>query len=194
MIRPLIHRLSFSIALTLSAASLVAFAVEPQDSTEVEVTVNGNTEKLTLVDLKVGETRQIYSEAGNLVTATRTAESLELDIGGDKTSIKMIDASELGASELGDAELTALIEAHTGDAAAGEKRVVRIHREHAVDGKAGGHTDGHRKVIVISGDAGAGHEPHTDDAHVVMKHDGAAGGKQVIVRRKVTKPADTEAK
>ena len=177
----LLHRLSFSIALSLSAASLVAFAAEPSETTDIEVVANGKSEKLSLTDLKIGETRQLYSEAGTLVTATRTAGSLELDIAGDKTSIRMLDHAAMD-----DAELAALIEAHAGDGDV--KHVVRIHREHA-DGAHAAHADGrHKKIIVVSGEEGrvAGH----DAAHaaLLLERDAAgADGKHVIVKRRLGK-------
>ena len=185
----LLHRLTFAIALSLSAASLVAFAAEPADTTDIEVVSNGKSEKLSLTDLKIGETRQLYSEAGTLVTATRTAESLELDIAGDKTSIRMLDHHAMD-----DAELAALIEAHGGE---GEvKHVIRLHREHADAAHAAGHGDGSRKkVIVLSGKDGQelGHD--AAHAELMLKHgEAGADGKRVIVKRRVVKGDDAEAK
>ena len=79
----LVARLALACASTLSAA---AFAGE---STQIEVRNNGITEKVTIDDMKVGETRQLYSEAGTLVTATRTADALTLDIAGEKTTVDL---------------------------------------------------------------------------------------------------------
>jgi hypothetical protein len=185
----LLHRLTLAIALTLPAASLVAFAAEPSETTDIEVVANGKSEKLSLTDLKVGETRQLYSEAGTLVTATRTAESLELDIAGDKTSIRMLDHAGLD-----DAELAALIEAHHGDGDV--KHVVRIHREHADAAHAAAHGDGeHQKIIVLSGKDGQviGHDG--EHAEFLLER-GAAGadGKRVIVKRRVVKDEGAAAK
>jgi len=186
----LLHRLTFAIALSLSAASLVAFAAEPGETTDIEVVSNGKSEKLSITDLKIGETRQLYSEAGTLVTATRTAESLELDIAGDKTSIRMLDHHDLD-----DPELAALIEAHHGGEGDAQ-HVIRVHREHADAAHAAGHGDGmRRKVIVLTGKDGQ--EFSHDDAHaeMLLQH-GAAGtdGKRVIVKRRVVKGDDVEAK
>ena len=191
---PLLQRLTLAVALSLSAASLVAVAGEASETTDIEVVNNGKSEKLSITDLKVGETRQLYSEAGTLVTATRTAESLELDIAGDRTSIRMIDPAGLD-----DAELAALIEAHAGG---GDdvKRVIRVHREHA-DGEHAKHTEhaahgeAHRKVIVLAGEDGEVRALHGDDPEILLKHLDADGdGKHVIVKRRVTKPADAGAK
>jgi hypothetical protein len=186
----LLHRLSFAVALSLSAASLVAFAAEPSDTTEIEVVSNGKSEKVSITDLKIGETRQLYSEAGTLVTATRTAESLELDIAGDKTSIRMLDHPALD-----DAELAALIEAHGG----GEgdvKQVIRLHRDHADAAHAAGHGDGPRhKVIVLSGKDGEEFAHDGEHAEFLLKHgDAGTDGKRVIVKRHLEQRERTEVK
>lgn len=183
-----VPRLALALALSLSAASLVAFAAEPGETTEVEITANGKTEKLSLVDLKVGETRQLYSEAGTLVTAIRTADAIELDIAGEKTRIALF---EPGHGDLDDAEIEALIEAHGGHGD-GEKRIVRIERE-AVDGGEGS-KDGHRKVVVIKGD-GSAHDLHGEHPHVLIKHGDADGdGKTVIVKRRIHKADAADSK
>ena len=181
---PIVSRLALAFALSLSAASLVAMAGEATDTTEVEVVANGKSEKISIDGLKVGETRQQYSEAGTLVTATRTAEALVLDIGGDKTTVPMIEAGDLSEEEL-----LALVAAHGGDGADGKKRVVRIH--HATDGthdKAGAP---HRKVIMIDGKDGEVRHLEGDGPHVIVDKNGE--GKQVIVKRRVVK-ADADAK
>ena len=180
-------RLALSIALTLSAASLVAFAGEASETTDIEVTANGVSEKVSIANLKVGETRQLYSEAGTLVTATRTAETLELDIAGDKTSIKMIEPSEMG-----DVEIAALLEAHGADAKDGEKRIVRIHRDTRVDGEIASDS-GVRKIVLVKAGEGEVHELDADTDAVFVKHLGEPGAKQVIVKRRVVK-ADADSK
>jgi hypothetical protein len=172
--QPLLSRVTFAVALALSAASLVAYAGEASDSTEIQVFANGKQERITLDDLKTGETRQVYSEAGTLVTVTRLADSIELDIAGEKTSVPMHDGL--------DAEhLAALIHSHDGVAADGEKRVVRIH--HAGEKGEG---DGHHKVIVLDHAGGDAQAVDMDDAQFVVKL-GDDGEKQVIVKRKVIK-------
>lgn len=181
MFQPIIlPRLALAIALVLSATSLVAFAGEASETTDIEVVAAGVSEKVSIEDLAVGETRQLYSEAGTLVTATRTADTLELDIGGDKTSIRMIEPGELD-----DPEIAALIEAH--GAGAGSKRVVRIHRD-AKHGDAAEH-DGVRKIVLVHAGEGEAHD--LDDA-VLVKHLGEPGAKQVIVKRRVARPAATD--
>lgn len=186
----LLHRLTLAVALSLSAASLVAVAGEAGETTDIEVVSNGKREKISLTDLKIGETRQLYSEAGTLVTATRTAESLELDIAGDKTSIRMIDP----AAGLDDAELAALIEAHAGEAGEGKvKRVIRVHAdgEHAAHAA---HHEAHRKVIVLSGKDGDLRALHGADEVELLQHLDADGdGKHVIVKRRVARPAGADA-
>lgn len=188
--KPLLHRLTLAVALTLSAASLVAAAGETSEITDIEVVNGGKSEKISLTDLKVGETRQLYSEAGTLVTATRTAESLELDIAGDKTSIRMIEPGALD-----DPELAALIEAHGGAEGDGKvKRVIRVRHGEGADGahaEHAAHGEAHRKVIVLSGKEGA-HPLDGDDVEVFLKHHGEAGadGKRVIVKRRVSKGDD----
>jgi hypothetical protein len=182
----LLHRLSFAVALCLPAVSLVALAAEPTETTEVEVIANGRTEKVELVDLKAGETRQVYSEAGTLVTATRTAQSLELDIGGDKTSIRMVEPDAID-----DAELAALVEAHHGAGGADGKRIVRIHRDakHGSDA----HVDAHRKVIVIADGEGDVEALDADGLDLLLEQDAGGDGKRVIVRHTRVK-SDADAK
>lgn len=179
----ILPRLALSIALTLPAMSLVAIAGEASDTTEIEVSANGVSEKVSIADLKIGETRQLYSEAGTLVTATRTAETLELDIAGDKTSISMTQPGEVD-----EIEIAALLEAHGVDAKDGERRIVRIHRDAKV-GESGEHDGAPHKIVLIK--AGDG-EVHTLDAEtdaVLVKHLGEPGAKQVIVKRRVVQPA-----
>jgi hypothetical protein len=187
---PVLHRLALALALVIPATSLVAIAGEATETTEIEVVANGVSEKLSIDDLKVGETRQLYSEAGTLVTATRTAESLELDIAGDKTSIRMLDPHAID-----DPEIAALLEAH-GAPADGHKRVVRIHR----DGKAGegahaAHVEGHRKVIVVKAD-GEFDALDGADVDVIVKGlaEGDADGKKVIVKRRLSTSVETDSK
>jgi hypothetical protein len=181
-----LQRLALALALSLSAASLVAVAGESSETTDIEVIANGVTEKISIQDLKAGETRQLYSESGTLVTATRTADSLELDIAGDRTSIKLVEPGALD-----DPEIAALLEAHgAGD---GKKHIVRVHR----DGHAGGdakhdaHVDGHRRIVVIKG--GEGEVSELDADALVVKTFDDPNAKQVIVKRRLTKPADADA-
>lgn len=189
--QPLLQHLSLALALSLASASMIALAAEPKDppavreTTEIEVIANGVSEKISLEDLQVGETRQLYSEAGTLVTAHRTAESLELDIAGEKSSIRMIDPGALDAPEL-----AALIEAHgAGD---GRRRVVHVHR----DGKhaAGAAGEGHRKIVMISGGDGSVHDIDADDVHVLLDEAGVGEGKRVIVTRKRVEGTDAAGK
>ena len=49
-------------------------------------------------------------------------------------------------------------------------------------------------MIVISGGEGGVHALDKQDAHVVVKHAGAPGSKQVIVKRRVDEPVEDEAK
>ncbi len=177
---PLLSRATFAVALALSAASLVAYAGEASDSTEIQVFANGKQEKITLDDLKIGETRQVYSEAGTLVTVTRLADSIELDIAGEKTSVPMHHA-------LGENEWGAMIEGEQTLAEAG-KHVVRIHKI----GEGGDHAGAHHKVIVLDKDGEGPHEIELDGAQIVMKHDGP-GEKAVFVKRKVVKDAAADA-
>ena len=170
---PLVSRLTLALALSLSAASLVAFAGEGVETTEIEVIANGQSEKVRIESLKVGETRQLYSEAGTLVTATRLADSLQLDIAGEKTKIPMHDVADLS-----EAELIELV-GHDGAKADG-KHVVRFH--HAKGEKGDG---AHRKVVVLEGDSAELHDLEGEGPHVIVK-DGSAG-KQVIVKRRLVK-------
>lgn len=181
----ILPRLALSLALGLSAASLVAFAADASETTDIEVIAGGVSEKISIDDLAIGETRQLYSEAGTLVTATRTRDTLELDIGGDRTSIRMI---EPGAID--DAGIAALIEAHGAKAGEG-KRIVHIHRD-ARDVDVDVRT-GHKVVLVKSGEV----EVHDLDAGaeaLVLKHSGEPGAKQVIVKRRVERSEGGDAK
>lgn len=165
----LVARLALACAFTLSAAAFAG------DTTEIEVVANGITEKVSIADLKIGETRQLYSEAGTLVTATRTADALTLDIGGEKTTVKMIEPDALSEEEL-----AALIEGHHGEA--GGKHVVRIH--HA-DGKHAAGEAGQRKIVIIDAKDGEHRELDADIARVLATD--AGDGKRVIVKRTVSK-------
>lgn len=184
----ILSRLALSIALGLSAASLVAFAGEARETTDIEVIADGVSEKVSIENLAVGETRQLYSESGTLVTATRTAETLELDIAGEKTSIRMIEPANLD-----DAGIAALIEAHGGEAGDGAKRIVRIHRD-AKAGDAGAHGDGLRKIVLVKAGDGQAHELDAEANAVFVKHLGEPGAKQVIVKRRLAPTTDGGAK
>jgi hypothetical protein len=179
---PVLARLTLSVALSLSAASLVAFASE---TTDIEVSIAGVTERVSIADLAIGETRQLYSEAGTLVTATRTAESLELDIGGDKTSIRMIEPGNLD-----EGEIATLLHAHGAEAKEGERRIVRIHRDkQAGDGAAS--VEGQRKIVVVK--AGDGELTELDADAILLEHLGEPGAKQVVVKRRIERPTATDA-
>lgn len=183
------QRLALALALSLSAASLVALAGETTETTDIEIVANGTSEKVSLDNLKVGETRQLYSEAGTLVTAIRTADAIELDIAGEKTRIAMF---EPGQGEPDEARIEALIDAHAGDAD-GEKRIVRIERE-VIASEGDAKHDGQRKVVIIKGD-GSTHDLHGDHPHLLVKHgDGHGDGKTVIVKRRIHKEDEAEAK
>jgi hypothetical protein len=195
---PVLRRLALALALALPAVSLVALAETANETTDVEILANGVSEKLSIADLKVGETRQLYSEAGTLVTATRTAESLELDIGGDKTSIRMIEPHGLDA-----AGLAHVIEAHGDETDDGLRRVIRIKRDasHGDGTEHAEHADGHSKLIVIRSKDGEHQELDAAEIDalvnvVLIKNGGDPGSdtphKQVIVKRKVTRPADDQ--
>jgi len=165
-------RLALAVSIALSASAL-ALAGEATDTTEIEVVNDGVSEKVQLEQLRIGETRQVYSEAGTLVTVTRLADSIELDIGGDKTSVPMVEPGALSHEE---------ILAIAGEAGADgkQRRVIRMHH-----GKNGEHAglDGQRRVIVIEGDDM--HALDGDGPHVVVDKSGE--GKQVIVKRRVLK-------
>ena len=182
MMNTFVSRLALACAIGLSVASIAAFAGEATDTTEIEVVANGQTEKVSIDNLKVGETRQLYSEAGTLVTATRTADSLQLDIGGEKTSVPMMEIGDLS-----DEEIETLIQSH-GAGADGKQRVIRIHHADGDHAKLEGV---HRKVIMIDGEDGGLSELEGDGPHVIVSKGGE--GKQVIVKRKVVK-ADSDGK
>jgi len=162
-------RLALALCFALSGSTLALAA--GSDTTQIEVINNGVSEKIELDALKIGETRQVHSEAGTLVTVTRLAESIELDIAGEKNSVPMIEPGELSHGEL------ATIEGD-GD----KRRVIRLHH-----GKDGAHAkvDGQRRVIVIETDGEGTHGLEGDGPHVVIDKSGE--GKQVIVKRHVTK-------
>ncbi len=190
MNRPVvIQRLALALALSLSAASLVALAGETTETTDIEIVANGKSEKVSLDNLKVGETRQLYSEAGTLVTAIRTADAIELDIAGEKTRIAMF---EPGHGEPDEARIEALIDAHVGDAD-GEKRIVRIERE-VIASEGDAKHDGERKIVIIKGDDST-HHLHGEPPHVLIKHgDGDTDGKTVIVKRRIHTADSAESK
>lgn len=176
-----IRRLSLALALGLGLASLAAFAGETSDVTEVEITVAGKTEKVVLEDMKPGESRQLYSEAGTLVTAVRTADGIELDIAGEKTRIAMLD------DELSPEALVALIDAEGDDGKV--HRVVKVH--HDGDTHASHSIDGKRTVVLVSGDDADVHtlDEGTEDISVLLDEAGAGAGdgKRVIVKRRIVR-------
>ena len=163
----------------LGLASLTAFAGGTHDVTEVEISAAGNTEKVVLEDLKVGESRQLYSEAGTLVTATRTADAIELDIAGEKTSIMVLDDA------LSPEALSVLIDDDGDDGKV--QRIVRVHHDgdthtsHSVDGK--------RTIVLVSGDAADVHTLHegTEDVSVLLDGEASGDGKHVVVRRRIVR-------
>ena len=173
-----LRRLSFALVLGLACASLTSIAAESSDVTEIEVASGGNVERVTLDDLKVGESRQLYSEAGTLVTATRTADAIELDIAGEKTRIVMpgdgLSSKALHVISDGD---------HDGH------RIVEIHRK---DGSHESHgVDGERRVVVIAGDDADVHTlDGTEDISVMLEAlggDDSGDGKRVVVKRRIVR-------
>lgn len=164
-------RLALALCIALSGSALAL--AKDTDTTEIEVINNGVSEKIALASLKIGETRQVHSETGTLVTVTRLAESIELDIGGEKTSVPMIEPGEMSHEEL-----VALGDEGHG----GKRRVIRLHHgQGGADAKA----DGEPRVIVIDAAGHGGHRLEGDGPHVVVDKSGE--GKQVIVKRRVTR-------
>jgi hypothetical protein len=178
-----LHRLGLALGLALGGLSAVASAAGTSETTEVKISSNGQTEVVRIDNLAIGETRQLYSEAGTLVTAHRTEQTLELDIGGDKTSIKMLvpgAGDDLVWIESDD-DATA-----SADGRMLRKHVVRLHG--AQDGDAHASADGRHKIVMID-DSGAVHELDglgEDELHIVLKDgDGEGHEKHVVVERKV---------
>lgn len=172
-----LRRLTLALALSLTVASLATVAAEPQETTRVEIGQNGSSEIVVLDDLAVGESRQLYSEAGTLVTATRTADAIELDIGGDKTRVVMPtpDMSE-------DAIAAIVRDAHGGD---GTARLVRVHRTDAGDATTVDVSgDGESRVVVIKRD-GELQTMDLDGIDVLLDEGAPADGKRIIVKRTI---------
>lgn len=176
-----LHRLAFALALCLGAASLASVAAEPRDTTRVEIGQHGSSEVVVLEDLAIGESRQLYSEAGTRVTATRTAEAIELDIGGDKTRVVM------PAPGLSDDAIAALVrDAHAADD--GKTRIVRVHRADAGDATTvdvSGAAAGDARVVVIKRD-GDVQSVDLEGIDVLLDGAPAADGKRIIVKRTIT--------
>lgn len=144
------------------------------------MTVNGVAEKISIENLQVREPRQLYSETGTLVIAMRTADELVLDIGGDKTTVPMLEP--VGASEQ---EITALIATYkSGDG--GKKLVIRVQRS---AGERASHAGAERRVIVLDGDAAGFVERQGDAAGIAV--DKAGDARHGIVKRTV-KPDPSE--
>jgi hypothetical protein len=176
-----VRRMSLALALGLSIASLAAVAGPASDVTEVEITVAGKTEHVVLDNLKVGESRQLYSAAGTLVTAVRTAEAIELDIAGEKTSIAIHDG-QMSAEELE----TLMAEGDGGTA----RRIVHVHRDTDMDSTQ--NVDGKRSIVIVTGDAAEMHALHdgSEDIDVVVDAPEAGDGKRVVVKRRIVSDAD----
>ena len=170
-----VRRLALALALGLCTASLVAVAAEPGDTTEVEIRNNGVTERVVLLDLGIGESRQLYSDAGTLVTATRTADALELDIAGDRTRVAM------PSDTLSDDAITALVNDARADGDSGKTRIVRVHRTGAGDAETVDITGDARVLVLKRGDG-----VQTIDAEgvdLLLDDAGDSDGKRVIVKR-----------
>lgn len=182
-----IRRLSLALALGLGLASLAAVAGGASEVTEVRISSDGTTETIVLDDLKVGESRQLYSEAGTLVTATRTADAIELDVGGDKTRITLFDPALSSAASGVRVDVS-------GDED-GTQRVVKIRHDGQIH--AGQGSDGKRTVVLVSGDGADVHtlDSGTDDIRVLL--DGLApdgDGKHVVVKRRIVRDEAVDAK
>lgn len=171
-----IHSLPrLALALAIVLATGAAVAAPPRDNTRIEIGKNGNTEVVVLDDMAIGESRQLYSEAGTLVTAVRTNEAIELDIGGDKTRVTLPDP-DLSP------EAIARIVAGAGD---GSPAIVRIQR----DGAAAG-AEGKQRVVMIASKDGSVETIDAEDVKLLVDGDALVvdGGKRVIVQR--TRAAD----
>jgi hypothetical protein len=181
-----LRRLAFALALGLCTASLVAVAAEPVagDTTEVEISNHGVTERVVLVDLAVGESRQLYSEAGTLVTATRTADALELDIAGDRTHVAM------PSHTLSDDAIAALVEdvRASGDEKS-KTRIVRVHRTGAGDASTVDVVGDARVLVLKRGDGTQAID--ADGIDLLLNDADGSDGKRVIVKRTVS---DTDAR
>lgn len=179
-----LRRLTLALALSLAVASLATVAAEPQETTRVEIGQNGSSEVVVLDDLAIGESRQLYSEAGTLVTATRTADAIELDIGGDKTRVSM------PTPDLSDAAFAAIMrDAHASDD--GKTRIVRVHRADAGDATTVDVSgDGESRVVVIKRD-GEMQTIDLDGIDVLLDEAAPADGKRIIVKRTI-KSGDTD--
>lgn len=184
---PSVRRLSLALLLGLGMASLSAVATTPEttETTNIQVITNGKTENVVLHNLKIGESRQLYSEGGTLVSAVRTADAIELDIDGEKTRIGMHDGP------LTPDQIAALVvEAEHTDGAS--PRVIRVQRRGGGDAQV----DAKRVVLVstadgslqtIDGDAAG-------DIELLLKDAGVStdGGKRIIVKRHVTRDASAD--
>lgn len=175
-----LRRLAVALVLGLGMAGVVAAAGDTTDVTEIDITANGRSEHVVLENLAVGESRQLYSAAGTLVTATRTADAIELDIGGEKTVVRMPEAIDDDA-----------IAAFVRDAGAGDggKRVIRLQRSAAGDAATVDVSGEGSRVLVLSHKDGDLEVLDGDDVDALLDSAGT-DGKRVIVKRKRVLEAD----
>lgn len=173
-------RLALALAVAVAAASAVA--APSTETTRVEIGKHGTTEVVVLDDMKVGESRQLYSEAGTLVTAVRTQDAIELDIGGDKTRVTLPDA-DLSPEALADL----IAQSGSGN---GTPTIVRVQR---AAGDVNASLAGKQRVVMIAGKDGAVETIDVDGASVHVDGDvlSVDGGKRVIVQRKRVVADDT---
>ncbi len=59
-------------------------------NSKVDLKVDGNTEVFSLPDLEVGETKEITTEAGNLVSVTKTESGVTVTVNGKEVNLPRI--------------------------------------------------------------------------------------------------------
>lgn len=195
----------FALASAAAVLALIGHA-GAADTATVRIVANGSEESVEVAmdDLKVGESRQLTAASGKPAIVTRTENGLTVEVAGKRTEVVFPAAG-------GDVHW---VHAH-GDAHDGKQvRVIRIDRDAEVTDLG----DGKRKVIMIkrgsadaSGldDAGiaeliaelqaskdAGDDARIKEiiAELEAKHATVGDGEheQVIVTRRITRPADQQ--
>jgi hypothetical protein len=71
-------------------------------NSKVDLNVDGNAEVFSLPDLEVGETKEITTEAGNLVSVTKTESGVTVNINGKEVNLPRI-GGDMSAHFLKDA-------------------------------------------------------------------------------------------
>ncbi len=196
----------FALASAAAVLALIGHA-GASDTATVRIVANGSEEtvEVAMDALKIGESRQLTAASGKPAIVTRTENGLTVEVAGKRTEVEF---PVVGGGDLH------WVHADGGDHDGKQVRVIRIDRDAEVTDLG----DGKRKVVMIkrgSADAGGlddagiaeliaelqASKETGDDARIKeiiaeleAKHATLGHGEheQVIVTRRISKPADQQ--